>query len=511
MIDKKQTGGLEEGNEDLIQPGHQELDTNNLINTVTPTQPFEMDGGFPGSLDILQDIQRGGSARQQNMGGDYYQIDQDSWDEYNRLIPGGFSLSDRNLDDKRADGQSFAEKAWYSYGVKLAPKIGTHIIGSTYGLVDGLGRVASDAYENGFAASNWNKFFNNDFQRSLDDFNKALDNKFPVYHNSMERDYNFKQKVFGPGAANFWTEQFSQGLSFVAGAVLSEMATAGTASFMIGPKAANNLKRIAALRSTAYAQKSSAALSMLNKISKADQIYGGLTAGRRLMTGAFYEAGVESRHNYDQIIDNLSRLHLERTNRPPTDKELAQIHDTAVKISNGVFAGNAALVGYSNALLFRRVFGSGLNANKKFKNQIVKDAKSGKYKARHKDWGAMRSWLHRNVYGQGAWGRYAAYEGIVEEGGQKTLDLAGQFAAENLYIDSKTPSQMQAIGELLMHTYKGMEQTWGSTEGQTEMFLGGVLAFLGLPSFSQADTTHIVIISENYFSIHFFSDKRRIF
>ena len=404
------------------------------------------------------------------------------YDEFDRLIDGPFSLLDENVDDRRAAGQGVGEKIWNSYVVKLAPKIGTHVVGSTVGLVNGLAEVGLDMYNNGPSSSNWNKFFNNDFQRSLDDFNKALDEKFPVYYTSQERDLGFWQSTFGKGAANFWTDQASQGLSFVAGAVLAEFATAGAATAVLPSKAVRTLKRISALRNTAYAQKSTAALNALNKISRADRIYDGLTTGRRLLTGAFYEAGVEARHNYDSVVQGLSEEFISREGRPPSNEELAKIKHVATQVSNGVFAGNVALVGYSNILLFNRIFGSGMKANKSFKGKIMKDDK-GVYKAKHQDWGGFRTWTHRNIYGSGAWGRYAAYEGMVEEGGQKTLDLAGQYAASDLYTASKTPGQVEAVGGIMNNIFDGMADAYGSTEGQKEIFLGFILAAVGLPSF----------------------------
>ena len=480
MREKKELGGLD--NKDIIQPGDpQELNANNLINTVQSNRPFK--GGFDGGSDILSGLQYKNAPR---LSPSYGSIDKREYDEYERLIDGPFSLTDTSVDDKRAAGQGLGEKIWHSYGVKLAPKIGSHVLGSTVGLIDGFGEVAQDAYKNGISSSNWNKFFNNDFQRSLDNFNKNLDSKFPAYYTSQERDLGFWQSTFGQGAANFWTDSASQGLSFVAGAVISEYLTAGLGSAMIGTKAANNLKRISALRNTAYAQKSTAAINQLNKISRADRIYDGLVTGRRLLTGAFYEAGVEARHNYDSVVKNLSEVHLEKTGDIPTPEDMAKIKHTAVQISNGVFAGNAALVGYSNMLLFRRVFGSGMKANKNFANQI-KETSKGVYKAKHKDWGRFRTWTHKNLYGSGAWGRYAAYEGVVEEGGQKSLDLAGQYAAEDMYLAGRTPGQMEAIGGLMENTFDGMAEAYGSTEGQKEIFLGAVLAAVGLPSFVQTN------------------------
>ena len=472
MIDKKQTGGLEDDNKDIITPSdNQLLNTNNLIDTVNSKQPITVNG--TSGLDLLTDLQDIGFDPSRTT---FNTIDKDAFSEYERLIDGPFSLMDSNIDDRRADGQSFGEKALYGIG-KFFPKTAAHIVGSTVGLVDGFTEVAKDAYVNGMSASNWNKFFNNDFQRSLDSFNEAVDKKLPNYYHSQEQNLNFMQSVFGKGAANFWTNDFSNGLSFVAGAVLSEMATAGTAKFLMPAKAANKLKGIAAIRNTSYGQKAIQANKNLQRINRAERIYDGLTTGRRLLTGAFYESGVEARHNYDHIVEKLSAMHVER-GLTITPEDQAKIHDVAVRVSNGVFAGNAALVGYSNMLMFRRIFGSGLTKNKKFKNKITETA-DGKYKAKHKDWGNARMRLHK--YGWIA--RRPLYEGFVEEGGQKTLDIAGQYAAEDMYLDDKDPGQMQAIGELMEHTFDGMAEAYGSTEGQKEIFLGVVLAALGLPSF----------------------------
>ena len=480
MIDKKQNGGLEDDNQDLIQPsGDQTLNSNNLINTVENRKPLEISG--LGGVDILRSLQNEGfdpaGATTNQISGAKTFWGESEFDTYSRLIDGPFSLTDNSIDDKRAEGQGLGEKAAHGF-LKLG-KAGANVLGSTYGILDGFSEVAIDAYNNGIGASNWNKFFNNDFQRSLDDFNTSLDEKLPHYYTSQEADLNFTQSVFGKGAANFWTNDLSQGLSFVAGAVLSEMATAGLAKALIPAKAANHLKRVANLRNTAYAQKSTAATSMLNKISKADKIYDGLTTGRRIMTGAFYEAGVEARHNYDSIVDKLNQLHAERGEGPPTEEEQAKIKDIAVKVSNGVFAGNAALVGYSNFLMFPKIFGSSLIKNKKFKNKITQQ-KDGTYRAAHKDFGRMRNFLDNKYM---AVVKKMAYEGVVEEGGQKTLDIAGQYAAEDMYLNPKDPGQMQAIGEIMDHTFDGMAGTFGSTEGAKEMFLGAVLAGLGLPSF----------------------------
>ena len=138
MKEKKQTGGLE--NKDIIQPGQQTLDPNNLINTVESNKPFQ--GGFDGGAQILSNLQYKNSPV---LTPSYGSIDKREYEEYDRLLDGPFSLTDESIDDKRAAGQGLGEKIWHSYGVKLLPKIGTHVIGSTVGLIDGFGEVAADA------------------------------------------------------------------------------------------------------------------------------------------------------------------------------------------------------------------------------------------------------------------------------------------------------------------------------------------------------------------------------
>ena len=183
MKNKKETGGLT--TDDLIQPGEEQtLDANNLIDTIENNQSntSRLEGNLLNSLTSLQ------YENQSYLSPFDMNIKKGEYDEYDRLIDGPFSLMNSSVDDIRAEGQGFGEKAWNSYGVKLIPKIGSHVVGSTIGLLDGFAEVGMDMYKNGVASSNWNKFFNNDFQRSLDDFDKSMDEKFPVYYTSENKN-----------------------------------------------------------------------------------------------------------------------------------------------------------------------------------------------------------------------------------------------------------------------------------------------------------------------------------
>ena len=110
MKEKKETGGLT--NSDLIQPGeNQELNTNNLINTVQSNKPFQ--GGFDGGAQILSNLQYRNAP---TLTPGYGSIDANEFNEYSRLIGGPFSLTDEAIDDKRAAGQGLGEKIWSAIG-----------------------------------------------------------------------------------------------------------------------------------------------------------------------------------------------------------------------------------------------------------------------------------------------------------------------------------------------------------------------------------------------------------
>lgn len=496
---KYQTAGLLD-NSDLILPGQdQEMDENNLVSTV-PEEPTTLVN--PESLNLQnpkssvgQQVLGSGTgdllrqmANPASGGAQIYNIgNEDLQDNYTKYIDQPFSVTDQNIDDRRADGQSVGEKVFRAYGVKMPTNIVTNVVGSTVGLIWGAGEVLNDFAFNGPSKSNLNKFFNNDFQRSLDGINESVGEALPHYYSRAEREMGIFDGALG--TANFWTDGFQQGLSFVAGAVISEFATAGLASALIPARAANHLKRISQIRNQAYAQKSAAGLNAIKKIDKAENVWNGLTAARRVATGAFYESGVEARHNYDQTIHNLTRLHMERTGQEPDANAMKEIREIAEATSNSVFAANAALVGYSNFLMFPRIFGKGMRANQKsFKNQIKTEVKDGvtKYKAAYKDFGRFKN------IGKHAWAlsRIPLYEGFVEEGGQKWADISGQKAAESYYINGQNPDSLSAVGGLLAHTWDSFGEAYGSKEGQKEIFMGIVLAAMGLPSFvkTNADT-----------------------
>ena len=221
LINPEALQGL--SNRDVLLPG------NDLLPDLIPTVPEESRADIS-QLDFSDLMPTYGDT----YGTTLKDVDHESYTKY---IDEPFSYISDDPDDLRAYKQSTGEKI--AYGVpKFVTKVGANILGSTVGLLYGgasfLGGLADPEKSAG------KQFFDNDFQRGLDGINEWMDEKLPHYYTKEEQDYNFWQSM---GTANFWWNDFAQGASFVTGAVLSELLTAGVATTYLAPRAALLMQR----------------------------------------------------------------------------------------------------------------------------------------------------------------------------------------------------------------------------------------------------------------------------
>lgn len=394
--------------------------------------------------------------------------------EYDPYIDRPYSVIADDIDELRAQNQSGGEK-WSNGAIKFVGKTGTNVLGSTVGLLYG-----GAEWLNGLAdpdKSATKAFFDNDFQRGLDGVNEWMDGKLPNYYTKEEQNYNLFQSM---GTANFWANDFTQGLSFVAGAVLAESLTAGLASGSVVAKATKLLKR--PFKGKSHMKASGGATGIAEKAAATSKASNALTTLRQLGTGAMYESGVEARHHYDSVKGNL--MELAKAELPEgaelSTKEMAEIEDIAVKSSNAVFAGNLALVGYSNYMMFPKIFGKGMNrARRSVDKRVIRELvdKKKMYKEALKDVSAGKNFRTH------AWkiAKTPLYEGFGEEGGQKLLDLVGQGAAEDFYTSKANPEMMDMVTGMMGQVDDKFMEVYGSKEGQKEIGLGVILAAMGLP------------------------------
>lgn len=174
---------------------------------------------------------------------------------------------------------------------------------------------------------------------------------------------------------------------------------------------------------------------------------------------------------------------------------MAKIEEYATLSANSVFAGNVALVGYGNYMMFPKIFGKGFNGTRKTLRGTVKESiKQTKNRVPliGKDYQALyKSVSNRRAFTNNLWriAKVPLYEGFVEEGGQRLLDLSGQGAAEYWYRMKDDPEMLGMTSELINHMDDKFTEAYGSPEGSKEIGIGALLGFLGLPGYRTVKTT----------------------
>jgi len=486
-VNKKQTGG--EMFRNLISPesASSNLSTdNNLINTVLDSEkPTEW---------------KPNNTQTQHQGFKSHNVDLNEYAPYIKNNDGSlrpFSVLD-DIDELRAHGQTTGEK--WAHGVpKLISRVGTTVLGGTVGLLyGGANFIGGLVGGDGFQASA-NSFFDNDFQRGLDGINEYMDGALPHYYTKEEEDYNFFQSM---GTANFWLNDFSQGASFVIGAVLTEGLASGFAASSVVAKSKNLLNNIS---KATGASKTKSFLFPKTSVPKGNAAFNTLldkkkwgaagTTLRQLGTGASYEAGVEARHHYDETVRKLTQIHLDQNdNQMPTKEDMAKIEDLAVKSSNSVFAANIALVGYGNYMMFPKIFGKGFNGTRNTLRGTIRESVNqtkNRIPLVGKDYQALyKSIGKRRAFTNNAWRVFKVpmYEGVVEEGGQRLMDISGQGAAEYWYNMKNDPGFLGMTAELINHVDDSFAEAYGTKEGGKEIGIGFLLGLLGLPGYTNVKT-----------------------
>ncbi len=394
-----------------------------------------------------------------------------------------------DLEEHRGQSQTTADK-WANGGLKFVGKTATNVVGGIAGVAWG----AVTAPWGGFS-----RIWDNEVLHGLDDANEWMDGKLPNYYTKAEREKGLFNQM---GTANFWSDQFLNGLSFLAGAVLTEAVSA-----LGGPAAvAGNTARI-----TAQATRLFKTVGMLTKAStKATTMQAANIAkwtgriddtfvlGRQIMTGAGYEAGVEARHSYEAIRDNLITAEIgdhiasteEALGRSLTLEEKAElltpaqkqnIDDRATELSNTVFMGNLALVGYSNMLMLPKLYGPGIGKSMaSIPNKIgTAERIAGKV--------GMGARGADNLRIAGKMGYNAFYEGVVEEGGQGALHTAAEdYALVNGLSDQGQTGNM--LVDVMNSFGEGMAKTYQTKEGQTEVMIGMMLGLTGFGGIGKYST-----------------------
>ena len=419
---------------------------------------------------------------------------------YDRLSDGTFIPKFENYttgygeEDRLARQQSAGEQ-WWNGAQKFLGKTALYASDAVLGTATGI-------YE-GITQGRFDKVWDNSYSNMMDDLNKRMDNAVPNYYTDEQKSMGFLRSM---GTANFWANDIlGNGLSFVAGALLPEAAlalasggatlpsslaklglkTTGKAVFksalraeakdLAGDLASQTLKQTKNLNLFDKAETAADGVRALNRANHFGQVGNVLNTSRFLVQTSAFEAGMEARHNLKNSIDTYLSEFEQINGRQPSFEELSNFSKDAVSAGNGVFTANMGILALSNAAMFGKTFGVGVNFGKRIENAgnrliglgIKRDA-------------AGKLALQQATKAQKFLGNTykilskPAIEGLYEEGLQGVAGTTMQN-----YLKAKyNPDKEDGYG-LWASLTDAMAHQYGTQEGWKEMGIGMIIGLAG--------------------------------
>ena len=362
----------------------------------------------------------------------------------------------------RAQGWTSKMISGVGKGISLA---GTTFLQTTLGSLNGLVEWS----KTGRAAS----FYDNEFNRSLDEFNLTLEDQLPNYYTNAERDARWYSptKLF---SANFIWDGIVKNLGFAAGAALSGGVYSGVLRaipltsrlFSVG-KAAQALA--ATEEGLLAANKAASTYGKIKSLSdKFLTSYNLLNpAGRAVVAGLSTtgEAGFEAYHNLNDFRNRLLDEYEMKNGRPASGQDLIDINQSAEDAGNTSFVLNTGLLSVTNYIQFPKIIGSTYRGERsaissilKETNEIVEDA--GKYIAAS----SKRSPIINAIQ------KVRPYTFSASEGFEEGAQFAISKSTED-YFNKKYESDNSGWYDSLL---AGVEETLTTDEGMESILIGGL-------------------------------------
>lgn len=420
-----------------------------------------------------------------------------------------------DLNEFRAQQQTSLDKFGNTVA-KFTTSLGSNTLGGIVGLPVGVVEGVYNAGKKGIqsaqrgdspleVASNTGAglikgFTHNEVYLAMGEFQDKVSENFPHYYTQAEREKSFMQQL---GTYNFWGDKAVNGLSFLASAILTEGASMAIQGAIMGSRVAAGSKLLQ------YGSEGSRAATLSKAIATgvADVSTTGRvgTLLRQLGTGAGFESAMESREAYDNIIDNFltngkdlqgnsiakrfeANPDLTREQKLSflTEDERWKLEKEATSLQNSVFAGNMVVVGLSNMVMLGNLYGAGITKRMDyFKGLRTSAAESatelgGKIAARAPLAGKIGSALTSTGVKAGTkWAARGLYEGF-EEGSQGFMrSLATNYAEMSSLSNDGFMYEVGAMDAAFAQAY---DDTFHSTEGKTEIFLGALMGLMGVPT-----------------------------
>lgn len=465
-------------------------------NAKTELQMSEFYKGFvknqqPNSLDSLKDDR----IKLTN-----YSVDIN--EAYDRLSTGEYTPRFKNFiqgtdnSERFAANQTTGEK-WVNGVEKALLKTGNAVLGGTAGIVYGITAMASEG--------SLSALYDNDFSNTLSDWDTKLNYQLPNYYTKQESE----KGLFGQAAtANFWADKVLGGLSFTAGAIISEgiwaAATGGTSLAVSAAKWGARLGRgaVDAAKTGRWTVEALGEAGVLSAVAKnkgflKQAINTTFNAGkiniktatnlgiaadllntaRFTVTSAGFESSVEALQYKKEATENFYNTFYNNNGREPDSEDIATFNENLKNSANAVFGVNMAIVGSSNLVtmgkLFelknpiktgltefieKKAFGYGVNKTGANTYKILEATKAQK--------------IARNVF---AYGKAPVTEGLYEEGLQGVTTKVANKWLDHTYSNKNTAQTFSTMGAV----YESLAEQYGTKEGWVENGVGMIIGVLG--------------------------------
>jgi len=421
---------------------------------------------------------------------------------YNRLSTGEYTpmfkdfIQGTDNNERFAQQQTTGEK-WVNGVEKALLKTGNAVLGGTAGIVYGIGKMATEG--------SLSALYDNDFSNTLADWDTKLGYQLPNYYTKQEQEKGFGGQI---GTANFWADKVLGGLSFTAGAIISEglwaAATGGTSLAVGAAKWGARLGRGAAdvakiERWTVEALGEAGALSALakNKSFLKQAIGTAFDAGkinvrtatnlglatdvfntaRFAATSAGFESSVEALQYKKEATANFYSTFYDKNGREPNAEDIATFDENLRNSANAVFGVNMAIVGSSNLVTMGKLF--------ELKNPIKTgltefiEAKAFGYGVQKTGAGAYKvleatraQKIGRTLF---SYSKAPITEGLYEEGLQGVTTKTANKWIDHTYSDKNTAQTFSTIGAV----YESLAEQYGTKEGWVENGVGMIIGALG--------------------------------
>lgn len=373
---------------------------------------------------------------------------------------------------------------------KMAGTFATSFLEGTVGIINGIGEMSS--------TGKFSSFYDNDFNRKLDELNKYLEDSLPNYYSQAEKDaewYSPKNIM----SANFLGDKVLKNLGYSFGAIAGGI---GWGSLLKGIGLTNRLVRAgqglktveaveATMANTPKLQQFGAINKTLNSLWQGSKNAAGVALSnseRAIVSsmGMVGEATVEAYQAANQFRDKAIQDYKNLYGFAPKGDDLEEINSYADAVGNTTFGANAVLLTVSNYFQLPKILGSSRTLEKRMINSIEKEVglPTDKFISGVPSRGNILSPLFSRLGAPGKSidkyllgpGRLAFSVGeAFEEGAQYAIQTGSEDYFNRAYRNpEETKSFIDGVGGVLGNIFtEGARRALSDKEGLESILIGG--------------------------------------